>query len=398
MVSPLHTIGVVDDDPVFAAIAKLLLFSLGQHNAALIDNTPADIARFALSGNPQSLLITGLALQNMDGLSVMRELSKSGYTGWVAIAGNDSDNVSESAARLATLLGMRFAGSIAKPVREQDMITILQRITAAETVDPSHAFPVKKAGAMVGVKPVYQPKLDAHSGDTVGAEALMRIELEDGTLATPFAHIEELTRKNQLAEESLKFLDMVLADMIAWKAKGLFPVISFNAPAPVVEKPAFLVDFARKVRQAGISPSQITMELTESVLPSDAATLIETLTRLRIAGFGLALDDFGTGMANFDMLRMCPFSELKIDRSLAQASVNDPLSCGVIETCATVSRELGMTLTAEGVETEEQEVTLRRLGVDLFQGYLFGHGVVAAEFAARLLSEQSGHLALAGAR
>jgi EAL domain-containing protein (putative c-di-GMP-specific phosphodiesterase class I) len=398
MVSAPHTIGVVDDDPVFAAIAKLLLFSMGQQKVALIENTPEAIARFVLAGSSQSLLITGLALRTMDGLTVMRELSKSGYTGWVAIAGNDSDTISESAARLATLLGMRFAGTLAKPVREQDMLNILQRMTAAETFDPLHDRPVKKASAMVGMKPVYQPKLDARSGDTVGAEALMRLELEDGTLASPFAHIEDLTRKNLLAEESLKFLDLVLADMISWKAKGLFPVISFNAPAPVVEKPAFLVDFAKKVRHAGISPSQMVLELTESVLPSDTATLIETLTRLRIAGFGLALDDFGTGMANFDMLRMCPFSELKIDRSLAQASVTDALSCGVIETCATVSRELGMTLTAEGVETEEQEVTLRRLGVDQFQGYLFGHGVVAAEFSARLLLEQGGHQAHAAAR
>ena len=383
-------IGVVDDDPVFAAIAGLLLASLGQRDVAHIDNAPDDIARFALSANSNSLLITGLALRSMDGLSVMRELSKSGYTGWVAITGSDSDIISESSARLAGLLGMRFAGSMAKPVREQDMLNILQRIAAAGVEETSLVRPVAETGPMVGLKPVYQPKLDARTGETVGAEALMRVEYNDGTLGSPFAHIEELTRANRLAEESLKFLDLVLADMVSWKSKGLFPVISFNAPAPVVEKPAFLVDFARKVRQAGISPSQITVELTESVLPSDTASLIETLTRLRITGFGLALDDFGTGMANFDMLRMCPFSELKIDRSLAQASIHDPLSCGVIETCSTVSRELGMTLTAEGVESEEQEVTLRRLGVDLFQGFLFGHGVIAEEFSARLLSELSG--------
>jgi EAL domain-containing protein (putative c-di-GMP-specific phosphodiesterase class I) len=386
----LDTIGVVDDDPVFAAIAEMLLFSLGQKNVVSVENTPDAIARFALAANGKSLLITSLHMQAMDGLSVMRELSKSGYQGSVAISGNDVDAIADSAARLAALLGMRFSGSLAKPVREQDMVTLLERAAENEMVRDYPAGKPAVFQSVVGLKPVYQPKLDARTGETTGAEALMRLEMEDGSLASPFAHIEELTRRNLLAGESLKFLDMVLADMIVWKAQGLFPVISFNAPAPVVENPAFLVDFAKKVRAAGVSPSQITVELTESDLPSDPATLIETLTRLRIAGYGLALDDFGTGMANFDMLRMCPFSELKIDRSLAQASVTDPLSCGVIETCATVSRELGMTLTAEGIETEAQEVTLRKLGVDMFQGYLFGHGVVAAEFAARLLDEQPG--------
>lgn len=390
-------IGVVDDDPVFVAIAELLLTAMGQHDITRVENTPEDIARFALSGSSASLLITALALRSKDGLSVMRELSKSGFSGWVAISGNDSDIINDSTSRLAALLGMQFAGSLAKPAREPDLANILERVCSAQTNPQSIDVPAADTGKMVGLKPVYQPKLDARTGETLGAEALMRVEYDDGSLASPFAHIENINRKNLLAEETLKFLDLVLADMIAWKSAGLFPVVSFNAPAPVVEKPDFLVDFAKKVRQSGISPSQITVELTESVLPSDTATLIETLTRLRIAGFGLALDDFGTGMANFDMLRMCPFSELKIDRSLAQSSVNDSLSCGVIETCATVSRELGMTLTAEGIETEEQEVTLRRLGVDQFQGYLFGHGVIAPEFAERLVSEQAGYQMAASA-
>jgi EAL domain-containing protein (putative c-di-GMP-specific phosphodiesterase class I) len=394
----LEKIGLVDDDPVFAAIAEMLLFSLGQKNVVNVDNTPDSIARFALAAEEKTLLITSLKMQAMDGLSVMRELSKSGYRGFVAISGNDVDAIADSAARRAALLGMGFAGSLAKPVREQDMVAIIECVASDEKVSDYPAGNPSAPQTVVGLKPVYQPKLDARTGETVGAEALMRLEMEDGSLGSPFAHIEELTRKNLLAGESLKFLDLILADMIAWKAQGLFPVISFNAPAPVVENPAFLIDFAGKVRAAGISPSQITVELTENVLPSDPATLIETLTRLRIAGYGLALDDFGTGMANFDMLRMCPFSELKIDRSLAQASVTDPLSCGVIETCATVTRELGMTLTAEGIETEAQEVRLRKLGVDLFQGYLFGHGVVAPEFTARLIGETSEYCASASGK
>jgi EAL domain-containing protein (putative c-di-GMP-specific phosphodiesterase class I) len=389
VVPVLDKIGIVDDDPVFAAIAEMLLFSLGQKHVAMVQNSPDAIARFALEGTGNSLLITSLTMHSMDGLSVLRELAKSGYTGWVAISGNGIGMVSDAASRLALLLGMGFAGSLPKPVHEQDLQTVLQRVAQDSLYGGGLPVAPPSTKAFVGLKPVYQPKLDAKTGETVGAEALMRLELEDGSLTPPIAHLEQLSNKGLLAAESLKFLDLILADMIGWKARGLFPVISFNAPAPVVEKPAFLMDFARKVRAAGISPSQITVELTENVLPSDLATLIETLTRLRIAGYGLALDDFGTGMANFDILRMCPFSELKIDRSLAQASVTDPLSCGVIETCATVSRELGMTLTAEGVETEEQEVTLRRLGVQLFQGYLFGHGVIASDFAERFGSEQA---------
>lgn len=393
MSNTIDTIGLVDDDPVFSALAEMLLFSLGQKHVTSVENTPDSIARFALSAGAKSLVITSLNMRGMDGLSVMRDLSKAGYRGFVAITGNSSQAIEDSASRLATLLGMGFAGSLAKPIREQDMIALVNRVTSDEGTIRQAGGATLSARNFIGLRPVYQPKLDARTGETIGAEALMRLEMDDGSLGSPHAYIEELTAKNLLAAESLKFLDLILADMVEWKGKGFFPVISFNAPAPVVENPAFLIDFAKKVSAAGISPSQIIVELTESVLPTDPATLIETLTRLRIAGYGLALDDFGTGMANFDMLRMCPFSELKIDRSLAQACASDALSCGVIETCATVSRELGMKLTAEGIENEQQEVTLRRLGVDLFQGFLFGHGVIASEFAERLASEQSGLLA-----
>ncbi|MGB8818895.1 MAG: EAL domain-containing response regulator [Rhizobiaceae bacterium] len=391
MANPVSTIGIIDDDPVFAAVAEMLLFSLGQRQVCTVANTVESLTRFAAAADASSLLILNLHVRGLDGLSVLRELAKVRYPGWIAISANDLNGVLDSAARLVGLLGMRFAGAVQKPMREGDILSLIEVVAKAEPSLQSPDIKPFRDTKIIGLKPVYQPKVDARTGDIVGGETLMRLEAEDGQLLSPFQHIEQMTRKGLLVEETLKFLDLVMADMLGWKRQGLFPVVSFNAPSPVIENPAFLVDFAKKVSSSGISPSQITIELTESVLPEDPATLLETLTRLRIAGFGIALDDFGTGMANFDMLRLCPFSELKIDRSLAQSAVTDPLSCGIIETCATVSRELGMTLTAEGVETEAQELTLKRLGVDVFQGFLFGRGIPANEFAAKLLSEGFGY-------
>lgn len=385
---------LIDDDPVFLSVAEVLFLSLGAATVCKVENTANELSAIAERASAKALLVLSLNMTGLDGLAVMRCLSQAKYKGWVAISSNETEAIRASASRLARLLGLRYAGDLQKPIRESDLKHLLSNIESDNTVDLGAAALFQKAKPIIGIRPVYQPKVSALTGEIVGAETLMRLETSDGELVAPYAFIEKHTREGTLKEQTLYFLDQILDDIIAWKKDGLFPVISVNAPAPVIEDPDFLISFATKVRAQGVSPSQLTIELTESALPDDPGRLVETLTRLRMSGFGLALDDFGTGMANFDMMRMCPFSELKIDRSLVQACVYDALSCGIVETCATICKELNMTLVAEGIETEEQERTLQRLGVDVFQGFLFGKGIVAAAFSARLVEDQ--HIQMVG--
>ncbi len=379
---------LIDDDPVFVSVAEMLFQNAGAKSISTVENTADALQRMAGKASKNSLLILNLNMRGLDGLAVMRILSQNKFKGWVAISSNETNAIRDSASRLARLLGLHYAGELQKPVRETDLNRLLANLDRADDLDIGQSPLLQRDNPIVGIKPVYQPKISASTGEVIGAETLMRLLSSSGELISPFAFIEKHTREGTLKEQTLKFLDQILADIIAWKAKGFYPVISVNAPAPVIEDPEFLVGFAKKVRAHGVSPSQLTIELTESALPDDPGQLVEILTRLRMSGFGLALDDFGTGMANFDMLRMCPFSELKIDRSLAQACVHDALSCGIVETCATICKDLGMTLVAEGIETEAQELALQRLGVDVFQGFLFGKGVIAAEFAERFSENQ----------
>ncbi|MGL4489853.1 MAG: EAL domain-containing response regulator [Rhizobiaceae bacterium] len=380
---------LIDDDPVFVSVAEILFASAGAKSVSEIDNSSEALSALSARADRNSLLILNLNMRGLDGLAVMRLLSQSKFPGWVAISSNETVAVRDSASRLARLLGLNYAGDLQKPIRETDVQQLLSGLDHHQNADIGPSVLFQKPRSIVGIKPVYQPKISGATGEIAGAESLMRLETSDGELISPFSFIEKHTREGTLIEQTLLFLDQILVDMISWKSRGFYPVISVNAPAPIVEDPEFLISFAKKVRAKGISPSQLTIELTESALPDDAGQLVEKLTRLRMSGFGLALDDFGTGMANFDMLRMCPFSELKIDRSLAQACVHDPLSCGIVETCATICRELGMTLVAEGIETEAQELALQRLGVEVFQGFLFGKGIIAAEFSSQLAENQT---------
>jgi EAL domain-containing protein (putative c-di-GMP-specific phosphodiesterase class I)/CheY-like chemotaxis protein len=380
---------LIDNDPVFVTVAEILFLSAGAKSVNAIENTAEALAQLCATAKKNSLLVLNLNMRGLDGLAVMRILSQAKFPGWVAISSSESGAIRDSVSRLAQLLGLHYAGDLQRPIREIDIERLLSNLNHNDDISIGISPLFTKNDPIIGIKPVYQPKVSASTGEIVGAESLMRLQTSKGDLISPIAFIEKHTREGTLKQQTLMFLDQILADMLDWKSKGFFPVISVNAPAPVIENPKFLVSFAKKVRGQGISPSQLTIELTESALPDDPGRLIEILTRLRMSGFGLALDDFGTGMANFDMLRMCPFSELKIDRSLAQTCVSDPLSCGIVETCATICRDIGITLVAEGVETDQQELALQRLGVDVFQGFLFGKGVPANEFAARLAQESN---------
>lgn len=376
---------LIDEDPVFALVAAGVFRAAGAIEVNHISNTTSEIGAVVVGAEPQDLIVLGLNMSGLDGLAIMRLLSEQKYPGFVAVSSAESSSIRDSAVRLIGLFGLKSAGELCRPLREADVRNLLA--VSAQSVFTPLPMTANLNKSPWHLCPVYQPKLDSLTGEIVGGEALMRLKTADGHLLPPFAHIEKVTQEGRLASETLKFLDLILADMAGFRAAGYFPVISVNVPAPVAEEPGFPATFAAKVRACGISPSQITIELTESALPADIASLVEVLTRLRMAGFGLALDDFGTGMANFDLLRMLPFNELKIDRSLAQTAEHDPLSAGVIETCATISRELGMILVAEGVESELQEKALKRLGVTVFQGFLFGKGIPAQEFLSSLRSD-----------
>lgn len=361
---------IVDDDLVFAALAEAVLHASGYKNVRIATGGESDFRRQLESPQPPDLVILDLNMPGFDGLAAMRVLRDSGFGGHVAIASGETAAVLRSASQLARLFGLRLAGLISKPLRAGEIETLAAKVEASVAI---LATPAKTASAspFKHVAPVFQPKVNANDGSVYGAEALMRVVLQDGTSQSPQDHIDKLVAAGELGPASLSFLDAVIGQMQEWQAQGLSPVISVNLPAPLFEDAELMSFFITAVQQSTIAPGQFTFELTEAALPGDITILLESMTRVRIAGLGLALDDYGTGMANYDILRLCPFSELKIDRSVAQAVVQDRLAGSFVEGAVAVSRELDLVLVAEGVETEIQVSALRRLGVSIFQGYYF---------------------------
>ena len=126
------------------------------------------------------------------------------------------------------------------------------------------------------------------------------------------------------------------------------------------------------------------LEVTESALMADYVAAAEILTRLRIRGVKLSIDDFGTGHSSLLSLLRLPFSELKIDQSFVRTCLDDPEAPKIIRAVVSLSRELGMQLVAEGIDTEAKAALLDHLGCPVGQGFLFDPPLSAAGIARRL--------------
>jgi EAL domain-containing protein (putative c-di-GMP-specific phosphodiesterase class I) len=231
----------------------------------------------------------------------------------------------------------------------------------------------------------YQPKYEV-DGDTIaGLEALIRWQSPDLGLVPPLEFVPLLEETGLIIEVGAWALRRAAFDHRAWlEAKVAAPRVAVNVSAIQLRQRDFVQRVAREIG-AGSVPAGIDLEITESVVMADIEASIEKLSALRRLGVGIAIDDFGTGYSSLFYLARLPAQALKIDRSFV-ATLGDPTTLKLVETIISLAHSLGLEVIAEGVETQEQANTLRRLRCDQLQGYLFSRPLAAKQVAALFAS------------
>lgn len=235
----------------------------------------------------------------------------------------------------------------------------------------------------------YQPKIDAATGELAGAEALMRWRHREQGMIPPSRFIP-LAEENGLIKSFGEWaIKSVCAQQRAWLEAGLLVVpVAVNISAQQFSQQDLPQLVAHALADHGLPPQLLDLELTESMLMHDSRRATEVLQTLRNMHIHVSIDDFGTGYSSLSYLRQFPAQSVKIDRSFV-SEINEageavPLAAAIIA----MAHELGLTVIAEGVETEAQQGYLRRHACDQLQGFLFGRPMPVAEFGALLVDRR----------
>ncbi|MFV0625295.1 EAL domain-containing protein [Sphingomonas sp. ac-8] len=241
----------------------------------------------------------------------------------------------------------------------------------------------------------YQPVVDAHTQRVTCAEALVRWRDPAGGLIAPTEFIGLAEETGLILPLGEWVLRTACAEAATWP--GDISVAVNLSPAQFRDRALADVIHAA-LAAAALPPERLELEITEGVLLMNEATTLHTLSELRDSGIRIAMDDFGTGYSSLGYLRKFPFDKIKIDQSFVQQVPDDAESVAILRAVVAMSVSLGMSVTVEGVETEQQFGFLKAEGCDLIQGYHVSRPLDSDAFAAFVAQRQRRDRTLVPAR
>lgn len=227
----------------------------------------------------------------------------------------------------------------------------------------------------------YQPILDIHTRELIGAEALIRMPGENGTILNPtdFIPVAEATGLiNRIGEWVVR---EACRQHQEWLSRGLPQIsIAVNVSAIQFRQAAFSSLVENAIHESGMDPACLQIEVTESTVMENIAETVEKLNHLQSMGVRISLDDFGTGYSSLSYLSSLPLDKLKIDQSFVRMMMSSQTCRSITEAIIGLGRTLDLKVVGEGIESEESMEYLRGYGCDQAQGFLFSKPLPANEF------------------
>jgi diguanylate cyclase (GGDEF)-like protein len=228
----------------------------------------------------------------------------------------------------------------------------------------------------------YQPKIAVGTGETFGAEALVRWQHPTRGLLHPDAFLEIVEQSGSIGRLTQIVLELAVQQLSVWHSAGVPISVAVNLSASDLLDAELPERIMRLLSEHSVPVGALELEITESVLMTDPDRACELLGELRGLGLRIAVDDYGTGYCSLAYLRDLPIDELKIDRSFIAALSQDPRSGAIVSSTIELAHALNFSVVAEGVEDESTLAALEAFGCDSVQGFYFSRPLPAAEFAA----------------
>jgi diguanylate cyclase (GGDEF)-like protein len=297
----------------------------------------------------------------------------SGTSIGIAVSGHDVEN-SETLLRNADLALYRAKsdgrGTFRFFEREMDEKAQARRLMEID---------LRGAIARNELKVHYQPLVDAHTSEVVGAEALIRWDRAGEGFVPPLEFIPLAEETGMITEIGAWVLETACRDATTWRPDIR---IAVNVSPAQFRDPEFTAKVKAILAKVGLAADRLELEITESMLLRNTEANLKILYELKEAGIRISMDDFGTGYSSLGNLRSFPFSKIKIDKSFIGDLNKSVDAAAIIRAVLALGRSLGMTTTAEGVETRDQLAYLRAEGCVEVQGHYFAKAVSTEDFMA----------------
>ncbi len=387
---------ILDDHALCCEHTRSLLMEAGIADAHIAYNATEALAK--LGQHDFHLVITDLKMPDMDGLQFINELGRRNMHPMLALSTSCSRRLMSSVSLMAKESGLSVIGMFQKPFNIAHVQTIVNQLTHVDDKvsailsdhEKSHIFGkevISRALNDMAIQAWFQPKKSLQTGHIVGVEALARWDHPEFGFMMPRSFLSTIQFHHLDHALLMRMMHDACLAHLAWRKLGYIVPISINLPIPLlndISLPDELHDIAMR---NGISTAQITFELLEDEKMDIPANYYMSVSRLRLKGFGLAQDDFGRGYSSMYGLISTPFTELKIDRAFVSGAANDEVRTAALALSVQLGRQLGLLVTAEGVESTQDLELLRRIGCDCAQGYLISAAVPEQEFSLMLAGE-----------
>ena len=233
----------------------------------------------------------------------------------------------------------------------------------------------------------YQPIVDVETDVAVGAEALLRVHDDEGSLLSPAEFIDAAESSGLITRLGSIVLQSTCSQLAAWSADGGpagVQQLYVNISPRQLADPELPQHVRTALSSAGLAPERICLEITENILIGHQATVDAAISYLRALGVQIGLDEFGAGQSSLGYLKRFPLDFVKIDRELIRGLGLDEQDTAIVRATIELAHNLGLVVVAVGVENDEQFEMLQLLGCDRVQGYLFAPAVAPDEFVARV--------------
>ncbi|MGB4360825.1 MAG: EAL domain-containing response regulator [Rhodoferax sp.] len=374
---------LVDDDHFALKLLRRLLANYGFGDVVAHEHAADAVALLEFDNQAFDLILCDLQMPGMDGVEFIRQLVRLSYAGGLVLVSGEDTRILQTAEKLSKAHRLNVLGTLKKPVSPEQLQQVLKNYHRPAAIWPVAGKTYTREAlsqAISGDELVnyYQPKVDLVSGMVTGVETLVRWRHPVDGLVYPDQFIGMAEETGLIDDLTRVVLSGALRQARIWQDAGLHLSVAVNVSMDnliSLEFPDF-VELA--ARQAGVPPTSLLLEVTESRLMKDPLAALDILTRLRLKRISLSIDDFGTGHSSLAQLRDIPFDELKVDRSFVHGVGRDPSLRALFEASLGMARQLGMKTVAEGVEDREDWDFLRLSSCDTAQGYFIARPMPAA--------------------